>query len=177
MILAQIKEHPGYVIGAVVAFVVMYWYFSSDGATSVGALDTTNSVDAATSLQTAQLAASAQVQQTNAALQANADNNAAQLDIAKLNFDYMTTHDTLAAGVANNQIDAEADTTRAVSTLQAGVQTSAINAQTQQTQIVATAQTQQQQVLANALTTQSYLQAQTYQKAISCTGFKSLFGC
>lgn len=178
MILETIKEHPGYVVGGIAAFVVVLLILnhSGGGATSGGALDTTNSVDAATSLQVAQLGAASQAGLTDAQLRAHMADTAASLDIAKQNFDYMALHDQLAAGVASQKIDADLQSTSLVSTLQAGVQTSAIKAQVDTTGIIVGGQTQQQQILANALVAQSTNQANVASAAIRCTGLRSLFG-
>lgn len=155
-----LKSHPKLVIGGAIGFIILVYLLNHSSSSSTTSSDgSTTDVQAATALQTAQLQANQAANQTAAAVQANSDTLAAQQNIASLQYQYQTTHDQLAAGVATSQINADQQVQSLLGQLSADVQINGQNQQTAQTTVIATNQTQQQQILANALVTQSANQA------------------
>lgn len=152
----KIKAHPLLIgVGLVAAF-VLYKMLSGGGGTAATAQGTGSDVASATALQQAQLQAGAAAGQTQAAVQANQDTIAGQIELAKIQAAFAGTHDSLAANIATQQINANQQTTALVSTLGAAVQTSAINADVAKATVTANSQVQMQQILATALTQQSH---------------------
>lgn len=114
-----------WIIGGIVLFVIAYYLFKQQGSSSsnvqyaaVGSGATDAQVQAAAAQNVAQIQANAQIAQTNAQL--------AALQIQSNSSDNQAA---LAAQVANNQTQAQADTAIQTATLAASIQTAGINAQ------------------------------------------------
>lgn len=159
--LEKLKAHPYLAVAAVVAILVLAYIINhsgSGGTTATAAVGGTD-VGSATDLLQAQQAAQSQATQLNGAIAANKDNNDAAITLATINAQASGAHDTLAAGVATSQINAEQQTQSLLAALSADVSKTGINADVDKTNIIATNATQQQQILATALVTQSANQA------------------
>lgn len=182
-----IKDHKWLVIGVIAAVVIFYYLVGSSGTTSTAATSDAGDVAAATALQQAQDQAASQSSQMAAELQANQDTIGGQIALATIQGQTSNQANQIAANVDLANISATQQTQSLLGTLEAGVQTNAQNQATQQLNIQTSGAVQQQTILANALIQESnnQLQANMAQitaaqavttKAISCSGFKALFG-
>lgn len=159
-VLTVFHDHPlaaggAVVVGGFLLYVLLSHGGSGSNPSTYTASPDQNSVAAATALQTAQLQAASVSNQTQAALSANSTNDAAAIELAKINGQTSTNNNTIAAGVALANINAAEQYSALHDTLAAGVATNSQNQETQRLSIATQGSIAQQQLLADALITQS----------------------
>jgi hypothetical protein len=173
VILDKIKAHPVASGLIIIGIGLVALYMLRGSSPTAVSYDTGTDVSAATGLQAAQLQAASQSQQVAAALQANESNNAAAIELAKIQAATSVNNNTIAADVASQQINAQQQLGSLYYTLNAAVATNAQNQQTEQTRITVGGVTQQQQILADALVQQSANQTAANIAAINASASTS----
>lgn len=129
--LETVKKHPYLFGGAAIGTVIIIYLASSGGSQTVSTGPSSESVAAGNALQMAQLQSQAYAGQINAELQAREQDNAAQIELAKIQGQYGYDLAELQSNVALAEINANQQSTALVSTLQAQVAQSEITADQQ----------------------------------------------
>lgn len=163
---AEIKKHP-YLIGGVIVGIIVLFFLSSSGSTSTAVDDSGSDASAAQGISDAQANATAQVQLGGLALQANQQQTDAAVTVATLQAHTADNANTLAAGVASQQINASLDAQNTANTLQAQTTQAQIKSNTDMLSISTNGQIQQTQILTNALVAEASIAAGVQNNMIS----------
>jgi hypothetical protein len=169
----QLKTHK-VLVGVVLVGVIFFTYFMKGSASGSAATVDPNAATGDNTLQTAQLAAQTQMAQTDAAAQAAHEQTAAGSHVADLSYQLQSDANTLNANIASQQMADSLQYLTSHDTLQAGIANKQIDAAVQVQQINTAAQTQQTRTLANALVQQATVASQAAvakQQATTCAWY------
>jgi len=158
-----VSKHKWWIVGGIAGVGLLYILYASSTSSSTGAANpyapTDAEVAAAEQLQAMQMQVNSQNTGYSTALQAQTEQDASQLALAKIQAQSNDTANTLAAQVANNQIQYGSADTQYGDTMQAQVIENSNLTQQNIANIQATNTTAQYGMLAGALTNEANIQA------------------